>query len=350
MADSGLSVSLYIDAKKNNEFKDTVGGFTYKAKLVSGEAVIRLDSKMILDRWKGTTRITTAPWPDFEYASTFAPVFLVLDIANNGRRNAQITGTYVDIEASHTDLRPYIQMWANSGICVSDFNLDLSLTNNGWGSARHATLTFAFGDESGPKTKEMVIDVGDLAFRTDLATEDSIKALGVDTDTLTKGDYRCSSEEEYARCLADWKNSDLLAPLKGAVFSYNTLLLTRLWGDLSFSWTDFAGAVHKQTRPVAGDVLLLDVNAALPECGGLSAIERNFATIKLPLDKTNVRIPLKLSDRITPRQEKRYGINLVAEKASHHRFRFVLELADGTTVASPMADLEYFTPRMTETN
>ena len=269
MADSGLSVSLYIDAKKNNEFKDTVGGFTYKAKLVSGEAVIRLDSKMILDRWKGTTRITTAPWPDFEYASTFAPVFLVLDIANNGRRNAQITGTYVDIEASHTDLRPYIQMWANSGICVSDFNLDLSLTNNGWGSARHATLTFAFGDESGPKTKEMVIDVGDLAFRTDLATEDSIKALGVDTDTLTKGDYRCSSEEEYARCLADWKNSDLLAPLKGAVFSYNTLLLTRLWGDLSFSWTDFAGAVHKQTRPVAGDVLLLDVNAALPECGGL---------------------------------------------------------------------------------
>ena len=124
MADSGLSVSLYIDAKKNNEFKDTVGGFTYKAKLVSGEAVIRLDSKMILDRWKGTTRITTAPWPDFEYASTFAPVFLVLDIANNGRRDAQITGAYVDIEASHTDLRPYIQMWANSGICVSDFDLD----------------------------------------------------------------------------------------------------------------------------------------------------------------------------------------------------------------------------------
>ena len=193
----------------------------------------------------------------------------------------------------------------------------------------------------------MVIDVGDLAFRTDLATEDSIKALGVDTDTLTKGDYRCSSEEAYARCLADWKNSDLLAPLKGAVFSDNTLLLTRLWGDLSFeldrrSRARFTSGPGRWQATSSSSMSM----RLCPECGGLRPVERDFATIKLPLDKTNVRIPLKLSDRIAPRQEKRYGINLVADKASHHRFRFVFELADGTTVASPMADLEYFIPRM----
>ncbi len=100
---------------------------------------------------------------------------------------------------------------------------------------------------------------------------------------------------------------------------------------------------------MAIDFLLLNVGFG-PECGGAGPTERDFATFALPLDKTNVRIPLKLADKLAPRQEKRYGINLVAEKSSHHRFRFVFELADGTTVASPTADLEYFKPQTNWTN
>ncbi len=60
-AEPGLAVRLYIDAKKNNQFKDAdsdFNSFTYTAKMESGEVVIRLDNAGVLDQWKGNGTIT----------------------------------------------------------------------------------------------------------------------------------------------------------------------------------------------------------------------------------------------------------------------------------------------------
>ena len=354
-ADSGLSASLYIDAKKNNQFADAdpyYDAFAYTAKASSGEVAIRLDNQEILDLWKGSGTITSTVDGSssyFEDAAQFAPVFLVLDLTNNGRRDAQITRAYLDIEASISDLQPYIDSFVADPSCMNGFDPSFTLLNHGWGQAQNGTLTFAFGDQSGPKTRTRTIDVGDLGDAKELSGADSFKALGIDTDKLTKGDFHCGADKAADRCLADWQKSDLLRPLAGAVFANDTYLFSRLTGQLNYDWTDSFGAAHKRTSPVAMDFLLLNVGPE-PECGAGGPTERDFATFKLPLDKANVRIPLKLADKLTPRQEKRYGINLVADKSSHHRFRFIFELADGTTVASSTADLEYFTPHMAWTN
>ncbi len=79
--------------------------------------------------------------------------------------------------------------------------------------------------------------------------------------------------------------------------------------------------------------------------GAGGPVERGFPTAKLLLDQTNVRIPINYSDTIAPREQKRFGLNFIADKSSRHHFRFVIELADGRTIASPDIDLTYFIPR-----
>ncbi len=226
---SGLAVSLYIDAGKNNQFRDAdpdFASFVYTAKTATGTVDIHLDSEKIRNLWKGDGVITSTLDGSsnyFEDAAQFAPVFLVLDLTNNGRRAAQISRAYLDIEASNTDLQPYIDSWVSDPSCLNGFDPSFTFSNSGWGAARNGTLTFAFGDQSGPKTKSLTIDVGDLAGSKELSAQDSFRALGVDTDTLTNGKFQCASEDAFGRCLADWQNSDLLKPLNGATFSKELL-------------------------------------------------------------------------------------------------------------------------------
>ena len=174
---------------------------------------------------------------------------------------------------------------------------------------------------------------------------DSLQALGLDINRLQNDNFQCASEAEYAACIADWEGSDLLAGLSGATFNDgNAQILTRLWGILDYTWTDAKGGSNPRQSPVIIDFPVLDVGMG-PECGAGGPVERGFPTAKLPLDETNVRIPINYQDTIAPREQKRFGLNFVADKSSRHHFRFVVELADGRTIASPDIDLTYFIPR-----
>jgi hypothetical protein len=61
-------------------------------------------------------------------------------------------------------------------------------------------------------------------------------------------------------------------------------------------------------------------------------------------------MPLPYKGNLAPQQNKRFALSLIADKSSGHKFKVVLELADGTQVASPDIDLIYFLPRMNLTN
>lgn len=357
VANSGLTVSLYIDPKKNDQFKNAdpvAGAYVYALKPTAQGAAIRLDNKDILALWKGNGVIASSVNGQessgyFENASQFAPVFLVLSIANKSQRAAQISRAFLDIAASRTDLQPYVDTWPRIPICMGGFDPKFSLINYGWGVARDGRLSFALGNQSRPKTRTLTIDIGDLAGLRNFSVGDSLKALGIDIDKLANGKFECPSQDKADQCLAHWRRSRLLAPLKGALFSKETRLFTRLRGELTYRWTDMVGAVHTRTTPMVFDVPLLNVGYGA-HCSVAGPVERDFAAFELPLDRTNVRIPLKLSDWLAPRQTKRYGINLSAGKSSHHRFRFVFELTNGTTAASPTVDLDYFKPQSRWTN
>jgi hypothetical protein len=117
-----------------------------------------------------------------------------------------------------------------------------------------------------------------------------------------------------------------------------------MWGILEYTWTDAKGGSNPRQSAVVIDFPVLDVGFG-PECGAGGPVERGLPTAKLPLDQTNVRIPINYTDTIAPREQKRFGLNFVADKSSRHLFRFVIELADGRTIASPDIDLTYFIPR-----
>ncbi|MBN9021602.1 MAG: hypothetical protein J0H08_05815, partial [Rhizobiales bacterium] len=286
----------------------------------------------------------------FEDSVQFGPVFVVVDIANEESQTTEVVGAFIDIAESMSDLQPYLDAWGPADGCNARLDPQFSLVNSGWGAVEDARLTYAFGTEQEALGDVYVTDIGSFDISTDVSLLDGVTALGLDLDQLQSGDFQCASEDEYAACLAQWRDSDLLAPLKGAVFSDdNAQLLTRMWGILEYAWTDARGARNQRKSSVIVDFPLLDVSFG-PECGAGGPVERGYPTVKLPLDVENVRIPINYTATIAPRAQQRFGFNFVADKSSRHRFRFVVELADGGTVASPDIDLVYFVPRIETMN
>lgn len=349
-----VAVNVYIDSRLNDEFRsaqdeDGFYRYIYEANDVSGTLEIKLSSREIMGLWKGDAPILATlrqGWSDyFEDATQFGPVFVVVDIANEENQTAEVVGAYLDIDESMSDLQPYIDAYGPADGCNGRLQPEFSLFNSGWGPVENARLTYSFGTESEPVGQTFVADLGTFEDATTPSIADSLQALGIDVDRLLNDSFQCSSEAEYAACIADWQGSDLLAGLSGATFDNgSSQLLTRLWGILEYTWTDAKGGSNQRQSPVIIDFPLLDVGLGA-ECGAGGPVERGFPTAKLPLDEVNVRIPINYTDTIAPREQKRFGLNFVADKSSRHHFRFVIELADGRTISSPDIDLTYFIPR-----
>jgi hypothetical protein len=354
-----VAVNVYMDRRLNDEFRsvqdeDGFEHFTYAVDDSTGVLQIRLASPEILGLWKGDDPITatlrqgTSDY--FEDGTQFGPVFVVVDIANEESQAAEVVGAYIDIDESMSDLQPYVDAYGPADGCNARLVTDFSLNNAGWGAVEDARLTYAFGTEAEPGQAVFVTEIGSFEDYSSPSIAGGLEALGVDVTRLQNDDFQCSSEAEYAACLADWRDSDLLAPFKGALFSDdNAQLLTRMWGMLEYTWTDSRGGKNERRSPIIIDFPVLDVSFG-PECGAGGPIERGFPTAELPLDVENVRIPINYTDTIAPREQKRFGLNFVAAKSSRYLFRFVVELADGRTIDSPDIDLEYFVPRMPAVN
>lgn len=354
-----VAVNVYMDSRLNDEFRaaqdeDGFDHFTYEIDDSTGVLQIRLAAPDILGLWKGDAPITatlrqgTSDY--FEDAVQFGPVFVVVDIANEEDQTAEVVGAYLDIDESMSDLQPYVDAYGPADGCNARLVTDFSLSNAGWGAVENARLTYAFGTEAEPGQEVFVTEIGSFEDYASPSIAGGLEALGVDIGRLQNDDFQCSSEAEYAACLADWRNSDLLAPFNGALFSDdNAQLLTRMWGMLEYTWTDAKGGQNQRKSPIVIDFPVLDVSFG-PECGAGGPVERGYPTAKLPLDVENVRIPINYTDTIAPREQKRFGLNLVADKSSRHRLRFVVELADGRTIDSADIDLEYFVPRMPAVN
>ncbi len=355
----GIAVNVYIDSRLNDEFRaaqdeDGFDRFTYAVDDSSGVLEIKLASPEIMGLWKGDAPILATfrqGWSDyFEDATQFGPVFVVVDIANEENQTAEVVGAWLEIDESMSDLQPYVEAYGPADGCNTRMQPDFSLNNAGWGPVESATLTYAFGTEAEPVGQSFTLDIGSFEDTATPSIAGALQSLGIDVDRLQNGDFQCASEDQYAACLAEWQASDLLAGLRGATFTDdNAQLVTRLWGLLDYTWTDSKGGTNQRQSPVIIDFPVLDVGFG-PECGAGGPIERGFPTAKLPLDQTNVRIPINYTETIAPREQKRFGLNFVADKSSHHHFRFVVELADGRTVASPDIDLTYFIPRAPAVN
>jgi hypothetical protein len=88
----------------------------------------------------------------------------------------------------------------------------------------------------------------------------------------------------------------------------------------------------------------------MAEYGAPGAIARTLPALQLGLDRENYRIPFAYRDALGAQQNKRFAMTLDAAKSSRHKFKVVLEFADGTTTASAPIDLLIFKPRTAATH
>ncbi|MCB1502884.1 MAG: hypothetical protein KDK07_24425 [Bauldia sp.] len=351
----GVTVSTYIDTRLNNQFIDAdvdMLSYAYTATPSAGQVDIRLDAPQILDVWKGDAvlrddAVDQSAWL-FEDPGQFAPVFLVVELGNEGNQTAQVTSAWFDLAESVTDYQPYVVIYGSG---ADFFDPGFALQNFGWGEATEATLTYAFGAADGPVTQDFVTRIGAIDSYQDVTTVDAMIALGVDVDRLSDWEsLECPRFDANLRCgieVGDY--ADLLGDLAPAAFVTDNYLKTRLTGQLEYQWVDAWGNANTRVSPVSIDIPLVYLGERA-EGGAPGPIERGFPTIALPLDQQNVRIPIPFTADLAPGESRRFALNFVAEKSSHHVFQFVFELADGNVALSPTVDLLYFTPRLAPLN
>ncbi|MCP4383688.1 MAG: hypothetical protein GY798_20115 [Hyphomicrobiales bacterium] len=349
----GLKVSIYVDRKSNKAFRKAdqeLPSHTYSATNAEGEVWLRLKSEELLGLWKGNLPIRadgqSLSMSLFEAARQFAPVFLIIDLANEGGRAVQIANVYFELERSSSDLQPYVTMWGPGALdfAAQNFAPGFSLYNYGWGRVEDARLTYAFGDETGPLTGSFTVELGSFDDSIDATALPGLQALGVKTESLQNKSFECGGNDHQA-CLARWMGSDLLGGLADSSFTRGQYIFTRAWGELTYTWTDIAGGKNLRVSPVSIDLPLIYVGVQ-SEFGAAGPVERGFPTTRLPLDQSNLRLPINYAERLAPGEAKRIALNLVADRASSHRFRFVVGLVDGSESSSPVINLQYFVPRM----
>ena len=356
MAQAGageVAINVYIDQKLNRDFKSAdqdMPSYAYAADNSSGEVRIQLNSTEITNLWKGdgTIHADSENWtPDlFIDPGQFAPLFLVVEIANEGGRTAQVDSVYFDLAESKSDLEPYVVVWGPGSMegAAQAFFPQFTLKNYGWGAVNNARLIYAFGDKSGPVTRTAALDIGSFDQDKDTTVLAGLKDMGVDVDKLQQDKFKCLSSDER-ECLTYWINSGILGEVGKATFIRGQYVFTRIWGKLEYDWTDVSGASNHRVSPVSIDIPLIYIGLQA-EMGAPYPVERGFRTIKLPLDKKNLRIPVNYRAKVAPGETRRFALNFVADRSSHHRFRFVFDLADGSTVQSQTIDLSYFIPRV----
>jgi hypothetical protein len=352
----GVAVNIYVDRAQNEDFLANLesDGFVYEAQGAS----IRLANEPIMSVWKGGAPIqryvSGAFMGLFESPIQFSPAFLVVDITNQDKRAVQITGAYLAVSESFTDRQPYMQIFSsyNPDCEIAKLDPAFQFANYGWGPVENAKLTYQFAGTAGPPGETYTIYAGTFDDFKEVTVQDGITAAGADVGKLQQGGFSCPSLTDIPACAQQLAGSGVLGNLADAIFISGSDLLSRVSGHLNYTWNDSKGGVKQQSSPFYIDIPILHFETpdGGPECGAGGPVERNFNVVQLPLDKANYRIPLPYSGNLAPQQNKRFALSLIADKSSGHKFRIVLDLADGTQTASPEIDLLYFLPRINLTN
>jgi hypothetical protein len=140
----------------------------------------------------------------------FAPVLLVVDVTNETGQAIQIGDAYLDVERSDTDLQPFLTIRSRDGPgCFSPseasghFNPTFGLANAGWGPVRNASVSYAFGDESGARTQRFTFRAGNFDESAQVTTAPG----SGDRARHPKGAARPLRADQPRSCRAAWRSS-----------------------------------------------------------------------------------------------------------------------------------------------
>ena len=348
---NSVSLNLYVDRVKNTEFKDSGGeleSFVYDQKPGPDGIEIGIDAPKIIERWKGGGTVTGDQDSFLLDPGQFPPVFLVVDLINNGDRDAQIVGGYLDVADSASDLQPYFEI---AGIQYygegEKFDPNFTLLNAGWGAVENARLTYGFRGAS----ESFAEDLGSFDQSKEISVLPGLEGAGVNVAAVKTGYFTCPSIDDVPRCLGELVQSGLFGRLGPAMFTEFNHVFTQAEGAVDYAWTDSRGGQQQGRAPISVKVPMLDFYIGpIAEYGAPGAIARSLPALQLGLDRENYRIPFAYRDGLGAQANKRFAMTLDAAKSSRHKFRVVLEFADGTVTTSAPIDLLIFKPRAVATH
>jgi hypothetical protein len=342
---NAVSLNLYVDRVKNTEFKESAGeleSFVYDQKAGADAIEIALDAPKIMERWTGGGTVTGDEDSFLLEPGQFAPVFLVVDLANNGDRDAQIVGGYLDVADSASELQPYFEI---SGIEYygdgEKFDPNFTLLNAGWGPVENAKLTYGFRGAS----ESFAEDLGSFDQSKEISVVSGLEGAGVNLGQVKTGSFTCSSLDEIPRCLGDLVQSGLFGRFGPAMYTEFNHVYTQAEGAIDYAWTDSRGGRQQGRAPVSVKIPVLDFYIGPAEYGAPGAVSRTLPALQLALDRQNYRIPFAYREPLGAQANKRFAMTLDAAKSSRHKFKVVLEFADGTVTTSAPIDLLIFKPR-----
>jgi hypothetical protein len=204
-------------------------------------------------------------------------------------------------------------------------------------------LIYSFGKDS---SAQFTAGIGTFNVTAEASVDGGVKQSSVDFNRITTGNFKCASKSLVPSCLAKLKSSGIFGSLTDSVYLDEINVRVEVSGRIEYDWRSIDGNSNKRSSPFSIAIPLLQFDIGGPECGAPAPVDRHDKPITLALDKNNYRISLDWRGQLMSRQNKRFTLSLSAPKSSHHFAKVVLELSDGSTIASMPMDILYFTPRM----
>ncbi len=377
-----IRIGVTID-KRLGSNRPAKGDLVYAISNGPDRLLIRPDDRRLVNLWKegGEIQLTQeeergeADWAGGVFSlpkAQVVPLILQIEVRNQSSRAASISGAYLDVQDSSTDNQPAIQLkvgaLAGCGASAPEYRPRFTIENYGWGAAEQASIQFAFvraGTKAHQNLQSISRPLGRLDRSIRVNLEDDLRRAGVNIDVLKRnaktgfackaaasqrcqiGDGRFGSNCRGVidSCAQELRQSGVFGSLASQISFINTEIVLNASGMLRYGWQDSQGKSNQSASPF---------NAVFPigflkqelECG--EGGERNVIsrpTQKLRLDARRYRIPLSFQASLAAGRSERLSFAVGADKASHHDFTIVIQLADGREIRSRPLELMYFVPR-----
>jgi hypothetical protein len=350
-----IRIAISVDKSKARD-----GDLVYVASGDGAQLTIQPDNKRLMDVWKGNDEIQLKDGeegqpPQYGVVSIgkaqLLPLTLSLGVQNRSAQAVSVTGAYLAVDSSVSDLEPAIQLNRQLEVCsFNPYKPTFQAENFGWSSAQNAAMHFVFANPnvSGrPGGSNVTKSIGAISRTAKVNLEPELKAAGVNTGTLaakSNNGFVCTKGMSADACLQSIKSSGVFGSIASQVGLNETSIFVAVAGTLDYMWSDSHGAQQTRTSPYTIMLPLghIKIEAECGEGGEPEVIAAKPLVFKL--DQSGYRIPIAFQRSVPAGRTSQFTVTVNAPKSSEHNFTVVLQLADGREIASRPVNLTYYVP------
>jgi hypothetical protein len=348
-----VRIGITVDRTKARD-----GDLVYAASSNGPKLMIQPDNKRLMEMWKGGGEIQLLDDEEggdeygvFSFSKgELLPLTLVFEVQNRSGKPIAVSGAYLAVEASVSDLQPAIQLNRDLGQCGSaEYQPTFKAENFGWGAAQRAAMHFAFTNPNingRPKTLNVAKSLGNIVQAVDINLEAELHAAGVNTGGLkanSESGFTCTAKSP-AVCLQQIKATGIFGSIAPQIGLKDTSIFVSAAGTLDYTWQDSKGAAQTASSPYNVRLPLghIKIEAECGEGGEHDVIAAKPLAFKL--DQSGYRLPVSFQRSVPAGQTSRFTVTVNATKSSQHDFTVVLQLADGREISSRPINLLYYLP------